>query len=204
MSALALQGIVDDSLLGDECGLLSDGLNLDGTLGIVAGGWLTSSQSVLGLTPDDCTYDPNLLTTVTGTLAKVIPTACADIIPTWSVSPSDPQLVLLPVFDDALDQLIVDDVFGFGTVDRFALVEVDRYSFTGLLGLGDVTGSTPSLCTDTDGLLGNLIDALGPLGWLLGNLFNRVTGCQALEGTFVGFVDTAEASELLAGVRLVE
>jgi Flp pilus assembly protein TadG len=195
-------------LLGEGCGLLSDGVSLSGT-GILSGGWLTSSVSVLGLTPDDCSYDPNLLTTVTGTLAKVVPTDCAAVIQTWNVAPSDPQLVLLPVFDDSVEQLLFDDVFGFGTVDRFALVEVTGYSLTGLLGIGTVPGSDPALCRSTDGLLGGILGELGAatlalIDFLSGGLLNAITGCQALEGTFVGFVDTAEASELLAGVRLVE
>lgn len=206
-SALAVPSLISH-LLGTSCGLLSDGLSLSGA-GILAGGWLTTSDSVLGLTPDDCSYDPQLLTTVSGTLAKVVPSECASVVQAWNVSPSDPQLVLLPVFDDSVDQLLFDDVFGFGEIDRFALVEVTGYSFTGLLGIGNVPGSDASLCTSTDGLLGDILGELGAgvlalIDLLAGGLLNSITGCQALEGTFVGFVDTAEAGELLAGVRLVD
>jgi len=197
-------------------GLLPSVPNLNGTTGLVAGGWLTTSTPILGVTPDDCSYDPNLLTTVSATVSKLIPTSCADVVERWNVSSGDPQRVLLPVFDNGLDQLVLDDLLGVGDVDRYAVVDVTAYSFTGLLGLGSVTGSDPSLCRSADGVLGDtLLDTLDGLTgnlltWLnltqggTTDLLNSITGCQALQGTFVGFVDSEEAAQLLVGVQLVE
>jgi Flp pilus assembly protein TadG len=183
------------AMLGDGCGLLSSGdllSNTTGTVGIVAGGWLTLA---------DCVYDPNLLTTVSATVSKVIPTDCADVVQRWGVSPSSPQRVLLPVFDSGLNQLVEDDLLGSGTVDRYAVIDVTGYSFTGLLGLGSVGGSDPSLCTSDEGAIGAVLSLVPPP---LQGLLNAVTGCQALEGTFVGFVSADEAAALTAGVRLID
>jgi len=233
-SALAVPAVLSGAI-GDSCGIVDSeptfqslailpilapivsliaGLfptipNLNGTTGVVAGGWLATG---------DCTYDPNLLTTVSATVSKLIPPDCADVVADWNVSAGDPQRVLLPVFDNGLDQLVLDDVLGVGDVDRYAVVDVTAYSFSGLLGLGTVAGSDASLCRSTDSNLGDgVLDAvsevtgsvplLGP--WLVSNggatgLLNRITGCQALQGTFVGFVDSEEAAQLLVGVQLVE
>jgi hypothetical protein len=204
-------------VLGDDCGLLSNGnliANTSGTLGIVAGGWLTSTDPILGLTDGDCGYDPNLLTTLSATISKVAPTWCADAVRSWNVSEADPQRIILPVFDHGLEQLVVDDVLGVGDIDRYAVVDLTGYSFSGLLGMSTVSGSDPALCTDPDGVIGGYLDdvldglgLLNPLRALLAlilNLTTPVTGCQALEGTFVGFVDSAEAAQLLVGVQLVE
>lgn len=203
------------SLLGDDCGILSsDNLlsNTTGTLGLVAGGWLTSGDPILGLTPGSCRYDPNLLTTLAATVSKVVPTACADQVRSWNTSAANPQRVVVPVFDSGLEQLVADDVLGLDSIDRYAVIDVTGYSFSGLVGLGTVPGSDTSLCTSVDGVLGAwLRDALGGLGslvlGLLGGLsaiLGQVTGCQALQGTFVGFVDSAEAAQLLVGVQLID
>jgi hypothetical protein len=202
-------------LLDDDCGILSsDNLlsNTTGTLGLVAGGWLTSGDPILGLTPGSCEYDPNLLTTLSATVSKVAPTWCADEVRSWNPTPSNPQRVILPVFDSGLEQLVADDVLGLESVDRYAVLDVTGYSFSGLVGLSTVAGSDPALCTSVDGVLGDwLQDGLGGLSSLvlalLGGLsgaLGQVTGCQALQGTFVGFVDTAEAAELLVGVQLID
>lgn len=203
------------TLLGDECGLLASGNLLSGvghTVGLVAGGWLTSSEPILGLTPGSCEYDPNLLTTIAATVSKIAPTSCAQAVAGWGASPSAPTRVILPVFDDGLEQLVVDDVLGIGTIDRFAVLDVTGYSFSGLLGLSTVPGSDPALCTSTDGVLGSaltaaiagllpiVLDLLGGLAGILGG----VTGCQALAGTFVGFVDAEGAAALLDTVRLID
>ena len=180
--------------------------NLNGTTGLVSGGWLADGT---------CTYDPNLLTAVSATISKLVPPSCADAVRDWGVSSGSPQRVLLPVFDNGLDQLVLDDLLSVGDVDRFAVVDVTGYSFTGLLGLGSVSGSDPSLCRSTDGVLGDaLLDTVDGLtgditGWLglqggATGLLNRITGCQALEGTFVGFVDSEAAARLLTGVELVD
>lgn len=185
--------------------LLPDIPNLNGTTGLVAGGWL--------VTPD-CTYDPNLLTTVGATVSKLVPSECADVVAGWDVSPSAPQRVILPVFDNGLDQLVLDDVLGVGAVDRYAVLDVTGYSFSGLLGLGTVPGSDDALCSDDgvltdeltdalDGLTGSLLDWLG-LQDGVGGLLNDLTGCQALEGTFVGFVSAEEAAAMTAPVRLID
>lgn len=182
-------------VLGEDCGLLSSGdllSNTTGTVGIVAGGWLTAA---------DCTYDPNLLTTVSATVSKVVPTDCADVVQGWGVSESSPQRVLLPVFDSGLNQLVEDDILGMGSVDRYAIVDVTGYSFTGLLGLGSVGGSDPSLCTSDEGVIGAVLALIPPL---LQGLLNTVTGCQALDGTFVGFATPDEAAAMTAGVRLID
>lgn len=185
---------------GDDLGdLLSDGLG--NTLGLVSGGWLTTATPILGLTPDDCSYDPNLLTTVAATVSKLIPSRCADVVREWGVTAANPQRIILPVFDNGTDQLLLDDVFGIGDIDRYAVVDVTGYSFSGLLGLGTVAGSDPALCTSSNGVLGGILDALP--SWLT-YLLLGVTGCQALEGTFIGFVDSAEAAQLLVGVQLIE
>src|SRR5690606_23464790 len=122
--------------------------------------------------------------------------------------------VVMPVFDSGLEQLVVDDVLGVGTIDRYAVVDVTGYAMSGLLGLGAVPGSDTSLCTDSDGMIAQdlqrLLDSLGVLNLLrpvlqaLLELTTPATGCQALEGTFVGFVDSVEAAQLLVGVRLVD
>jgi hypothetical protein len=39
---------------------------------------------------------------------------------------------------------------------------------------------------------------------LLQGLLNTVTGCQALEGTFVGFATADEAAAMTSGVRLID
>jgi Flp pilus assembly protein TadG len=200
-----LGGVLD---LSGDCGLLGgedlgDVLSsgLGNTLGLVSGGWLTTSTPILGLTPDDCSYDPNLLTTVSATVSKVIPSRCADVIQAWGVSAASPQRVILPVFDDGTEQLIVDDVFGVGDVDRYAVVDLTAYAFTGLLGIGNVAGSSASLCTSAGGALGGILEAIPAF---LRSLLLGVTGCQALQGTFVGFVESDEAAQLLVGVTLVE
>lgn len=194
-------------LAGILAALLPTVPNLNGTTGLVAGGWLADGS---------CTYDPNLLTTVSATISKLIPPSCATAVRDWGVSSGSPQRVLLPVFDNGLDQLVLDDVLSVGDVDRYAVVDVTGYSFSGLLGLGTVAGSDPSLCRSGDGALGDaLIDTLAGLtddlrSWLFdtqggtGSLLNDITGCQALEGTFVGFVDSEAAARLLTGVELVE
>ena len=206
------------SLLGDSCGILSSSnvlTSTSGTVGIVSGGWLTSSDPLLGATAGSCAYDPNLITTVASTVSKISPTSCANAVRDWAPSPSNPQRVVLPVFDSGLSQLVVNDVLGVGTIDRFAVVDVTGYSMTGLLNLGSVAGSTPALCTSTEGVIGealaDLLASLGPLDIVLRLLLQAilglttpVTGCQALQGTFVGFLDSAEAAQLLVGVQLVE
>jgi hypothetical protein len=203
------------ALLGDDCGILSSQnllSNTSGTLGLVAGGWLTSGDPILGLTPGSCEYDPNLLTTLSATVSKVAPTWCADEVRSWNPTPANPQRVILPVFDSGLEQLVADDVLGLDSIDRYAVLDVTGYSFSGLVGLSTVPGSTPSLCTSVDGVLGDwLRDGLSGLSslvlGLLGGLsvvLGQVTGCQALQGTFVGFVDSAEAAQLLVGVQLTD
>jgi hypothetical protein len=201
-------------LLGPECGLLSSSnlvSNTTGTLGLVAGGWLTSTDPILGLTAGSCEYDPNLLTTLSATISKVAPTSCAQEVASWNVSSTSPQRVLLPVFDSGLEQLVVDDVLGVGTIDRYAVLDVSGYSFTGLLGLSNVAGSDPTLCTSVDGVLGEeLQDTLGGLSALvlallggLSGVLGDATGCQALEGEFIGFVTSDEAAAMTSGVRLI-
>ena len=229
-SGLAVPSILTGAL-GEECGLLDTestytqlGItpitslvtlllgpllpnvpNLNGTTGLVSGGWLTTA---------DCSYDPNLLTTVGATVSKAIPPDCADAVRGWNVSDSTPQRVILPVFDNGLDQLVNDDVLGVGAVDRYAVIDVTGYSFSGLLGLGTVPGSDSSLCR-TDGVLTDeLTDAVDGLaddwlGWLtlqdgVTGLLNRITGCQALAGTFVGFVSAEEAAAMTSPVRLID
>jgi Flp pilus assembly protein TadG len=202
-SSIAVSALLEP-FLGEECGLFSSGdllSNTTGTIGIVAGGWLTSADPILGLTAGDCEYDPNLLTTASATVSKVAPTECAQAVESWGASPSSPQRVLLPVFDDGLNQLVEDDVLGMGAVDRYAVVDVTGYSFTGVLGLGSVDGSDPGLCTSDDGVIGAML-ALIPA--LLQGLLNTVTGCQALEGTFVGFATADEAAAMTSGVRLID
>jgi Predicted membrane protein len=213
-STLALEPLTE-FLAGILSLLLPSLPNLHGTTGLVSGGWLTSSIAIPGITPDSCTYDPNLITTITATVSKLIPSRCANVVRSWGVSPSNPQRVILPVFENGLDQLVLDDVLSVGAVDRYAVFDVTAYSFAGLLGLGTVAGSDVMLCRSTDGALGDavldLLDGLTGdlLGWLglqggITGLLNRITGCQALQGTFVGFVDSAEAAQLLVGVQLVE
>lgn len=203
------------ALLDDDCGILSsDNLiaNTTGTIGLVAGGWLTSGDPILGLTEGSCEYDPNLLTTLSATISKVAPTWCADEVRSWSVSASNPQRVIVPVFDDGLEQLVADDVLGLTSIDRYAVIDVTGYSFSGLLGLSTVPGSNPALCTSVDGILGDwLQDGLGGLAGLvlallggLSGILGQVTGCQALQGTFVGFVDSEEAAQMLVGVQLID
>ncbi len=214
--SLAVSNVVG-SLLGGSCGILSAEnvlADLSGTVGIVSGGWITSSDPILGATAGSCAYDPNLLTTVASTVSKIAPTSCADVIRAGNPSPGDPLRVVLPVFDSGLEQLVVDDVLGVGTVDRYAVVDVSGYAMAGLVGLGTVPGGDTALCRSTDGAIGGaldaLLDSLGPLDLVLRAVLNLVfaastpvTGCQALAGTFVGFVDSAEAAQLLVGVRLV-
>ena len=212
--SLAVPGVLT-ALLGDSCGLLSGPnivANTSGTVGLVSGGWITSSDPILGATAGSCEYDPNLLTTVASTISKIAPTWCANAIRGWNPSASNPQRIVMPVFDSGLEQLVVDDVLGIGTIDRYAVVDVTGYSMNGLLGLSTVPGSDTSLCASNDGVLGtDLRDALGGIGALalslLGGLsavLTGITGCQALEGTFVGYVDSVEAAQLLVGVQLVE
>ncbi len=205
------------TLLGDSCGLLHARNVLSGaanTVGIVSGGWITSSDPILGATAGSCEYDPNLLTTVASTISKIAPTRCANALRGWNPSPSNPQRVVLPVFDSGLEQLVVDDVLGIGTIDGYAVVDVTGYSMSGLLNLSTVPGSDPSLCTSPDGVIAqdlrDLLNSLGPFDAVLRalltlvlNVTTPVTGCQALEGTFVGFVDSREAAQLLVGVQLV-
>ncbi len=211
--SLAVPNVVG-MLLGPDCGLVSSSnlvSNTTGTLGLVAGGWLTSTDPILGMTAGSCEYDPNLLTTVSATISKVAPTRCAQVVHDWGVSDSSPQRVLVPVFDSGLNQLVTNNVLGVGTIDRFAVIDVTGYSFTGLLGLSDVAGSDASLCTSVDGVLSDeLRDTLGGLAplalGLLGGLsgvLGSVTGCQALEGQFVGFVSADEAAAMTSGVRLI-
>jgi Flp pilus assembly protein TadG len=214
--SLAVSSLVP-SLLGNSCGLLSSEnvlSSLNGTVGIVSGGWITSSDPILGATAGACEYDPNLLTTVASTISKVAPTSCANALHSWAPSASNPQRVVLPVFDSGLEQLVVDDVLGIGTIDRYAVVDITGYSMSGLLGLSTVAGSNPALCTDPRGLiardLDRLLDSLGlldplrPVLQLLLTATTPVTGCQALAGTFIGYVDSIEAAQLLVGVQLVE
>lgn len=216
-ASLAVSNLVT-TLLGDSCGVLSSENVLSGTanaVGIVSGGWLTGGDPILGLGPGSCEYDPNLLTTLTATISKIATTACADEVRSWNPTSANPQRVILPVFDDGLNQLVEDDLLDLGDVDRYAVVDVTGYSFSGLLGLGTVAGSAPALCTSTDGMIGQdldaLLDSLGPLDLLLKAVLAAVlaltapvTGCQALQGTFVGFVDSAEAAQLLMGVQLID
>jgi hypothetical protein len=214
--SLAVSNAVS-SLLGNSCGLLSSEnllSSLSGTVGIVSGGWITSSDPILGATAGSCEYDPNLLTTVASTISKIAPTWCANVLRGWNPSPGNPQRVVMPVFDSGLEQLVVDDVLGIGTIDRYAVFDVTGYSMSGLLGLSTVAGSDTTLCKDAGGMIARdlqqLLDSLGvlnllrPVLELVLNLATPVTGCQALEGTFVGYVDSVEAAQLLVGVQLVE
>lgn len=214
--SLAVSNAVS-SLLGTSCGLLSSEnllSSLNGTVGIVSGGWITSSDPILGATAGSCEYDPNLLTTVASTISKIAPTSCANALRGWNPSPINPQRVVMPVFDSGLEQLVFDDVLGIGTIDRYAVFDVTGYSMSGLLGLSTVAGSDTTLCKDSDGMIARdlqqLLDSLGvlnllrPVLELLLNATTPVTGCQALEGTFVGYVDSVEAAQLLVGVQLVE
>jgi Flp pilus assembly protein TadG len=216
-ASLAVDNLLT-TLLGDGCGLLSSDNVLSGvsnTVGIVSGGWLTSGDPILGLTPGSCEYDPRLLTTLSATVSKIAPTWCADAVRSWNPTPANPQRVILPVFDDGLNQLVEDDLLNLGEIDRYAVVDVTGYSFTGLLGLSTVPGSQTSLCTSADGAIGDsirdLLASLGPLDFLvravvdlLLNVTTPVTGCQALQGTFVGFVDSEEAAQMLVGVQLID
>jgi Flp pilus assembly protein TadG len=215
-ASLAVSNLVT-TLLGDSCGLLSNQNLLStagNTVGIVSGGWLTSGDPILGLTPGSCEYDPNLLTTLAATVSKIAPTWCADAVRSWNPTPANPQRVILPVFDDGLEQLVVDDVLNLGEIDRYAVFDVTGYSFTGLLGLSTVPGSQTALCRSLDGAIGQdltallnslgLLNLLRPVLELVLNVTTPVTGCQALQGTFIGFVDSEEAAQLLAGVQLVE
>lgn len=214
--SLAVSNVVG-TLLGDSCGLLRSENIVSGasnTVGIVSGGWITSSDPILGATAGSCEYDPNLLTTVASTISKIAPTWCADMIRGWAPTSGNPQRVVMPVFDSGLEQLVVDDVLGIGTIDRYAVFDVSGYSMSGLLGLSTVAGSDPSLCLDSDGMIAQdlqqLLDSLGVLNLLrpilqaILNLTTPVTGCQALEGTFVGYVDSVEAAQLLVGVQLID
>jgi Flp pilus assembly protein TadG len=216
-ASLAVDNLLT-TLLGDGCGLLSSENVLSGasgTVGIVSGGWLTSGDPILGLTPGSCEYDPNLLTTLAATVSKIAPTWCADAVRSWNPTSANPQRVILPVFDDGLNQLVEDDLLNLGEIDRYAVFDVTGYSFSGLLGLSTVAGSQSSLCTDPDGVIGeslsDLLASLGPLDFIVRGVINLllgvttpVTGCQALQGTFVGFVDSEEAAQLLVGVQLID
>jgi Flp pilus assembly protein TadG len=216
-ASLAVSNLLTTTL-GSDCGLLSSENVLTGvsnTVGVVSGGWLTSGDPILGLTPGSCEYDPNLLTTLAATVSKIAPTWCADEVRSWNPTPANPQRVILPVFDDGLNQLVEDDLLNLGEIDRYAVFDVTGYAFSGLLGMSTVPGSQSSLCTSPDGVIGgaigDLLASLGPLDVLLKAVINLllnvttpVTGCQALQGTFVGFVDSEEAAQLLVGVQLID
>jgi Flp pilus assembly protein TadG len=216
-ASLAVSNLLTTTL-GSDCGLLSSENVLSGasnTVGVVSGGWLTSGDPILGLTSGSCEYDPNLLTTLAATVSKIAPTWCADEVRSWNPTPANPQRVILPVFDDGLNQLVEDDLLNLGEIDRYAVFDVTGYSFTGLLGMSTVPGSQSSLCTSPDGVIGgavrDLLASLGPLDIvlmavinLLLNVTTPVTGCQALQGTFVGFVDSEEAAQMLVGVQLID
>lgn len=215
-ASLAVSNLLTTAL-GSDCGLLSSDNVLTGvgnTVGVVSGGWLTSGDPILGLTPGSCEYDPDLLTTLAATVSKIAPTWCADEVRSWNPSPANPQRVILPVFDDGLNQLVEDDLLDLGEIDRYAVFDVTGYAFTGLLGLSNVPGSQTSLCTSADGVIGgSLSDLLGSLSILnplrllvelILDLTTPVTGCQALHGTFIGFVDSEEAAQLLVGVQLID
>ena len=167
---------------------------VDCGLNVLSGGWMGT------VADGSCRYDPNVLTTLTSTLERllpinnVVPAACSN-----TVEHLVGKRIIVPVFASATGQLLDQVVNGFQTVgqdvDRLAGVTfteiiVTGYEFDGLLGLGDVEDyglhSQPSCASVSSlsdliglpaGLLKGLLDTLlGGLGEALGAVVDAAVG----------------------------
>jgi len=154
------------------CGLIG------GVTDLLGPGWLTSS---------DCSWSVDLLSYVSATLTKVLPTQCAA-----TVSTLVGKYVLLPVYSHVLTDIVINGVLlGQGyAVQKYALVQVTGYDFQPLNALG-----VP--------LLGGMADISGDpqCPTVLGLL--KVPTCQGLQGYLQGYLTPSEAAARMRGVQLI-
>lgn len=197
-SITALLGVLGGSIgLGEYVvNILNCGTN------VLAGGWLTD---VTG----ECSYDPNLLTTVTSTLKKVLPIArCTEVVESLVG-----KTVIVPIYESSTVNLL-GNVLGVARVTRFAEIVVTGYDFEGLLGLGSLENydlfEDPSCSGSVQEFLGVDLGALGSLlDFLLAPLFNEllptILACQGIQGYVINDdLSAAEATALLDGFRLTD
>ena len=182
--------LLDLSISG--CGLVG------GVVDLLGPGWMTGTSLLslddgLTLLKSNCQYDIDLVAYVSTTLTKVLPTQCSSL-----VSSLIGRQVLLPVYDDILVPIVVNGVLlGNGyQVKKYALMTVTGYDFQTLsLNLLNVVTATVGPKN---------MPASGPHCPNLPLLPVETPGCQGLQGVFTGFLTPAEASQMLAGVQLID
>lgn len=179
-----------------KCGLIPGVMDLLGP-GWVTGTSLISLDDGLSLLKSDCTYDIDLVSYVSSTLTKVLPTQCTAL-----ASALIGRQVLLPVYDRVLVPIVVNGVLlnhGY-EVKRYALVELTGYDFQTLnLGLLNSISATvgPKNMPATGPHCPDLI-SLPPLATV------EEPTCQGIQGIFHGYLTPAEARQRLIGVQLID
>ncbi len=155
----ALSSLVDlPDYLGDV---------LDCGTSVLAGGWLGSTRS-------DCTYDPNLMTTLTSTLNRLLPVdpACTELIRSLVG-----KRIIVPVYDQATTQLLgqaLNPLLGGAEIDRYAEIIVTGYEFNGVLGIGSLQNYSPSMLEPS--CANSLADLLGIDPARINEIFGSVLG----------------------------
>lgn len=161
---------------------------------VLSGGWMSTASD------GSCRYDPNVITTLTSTLERVlpinnlVPEACSN-----TVANLVGKRIIVPVFNSSTGQLLDQVINGVrtGQIDRlagvtFSEIIVTGYEFDGILGLGNVENyglhPQPSCASQSSlrnllgiedrGLLRTLLErALGPLlGGLIAGLLDDTVG----------------------------
>jgi hypothetical protein len=162
-----------------SCGLLS------GVTDLLGPGWVATS---------DCKYTVDLLSYVSSTLTKVLPTQCAAL-----VSSLIGKQVMLPVYSRILGPIVINGaLLGNGyQVEKYAVMTVTGYDFQtlNLSVFGAVTAtigpkSMPGApqCPSVD----------------VAFVHVEMPTCQGLQGVFSGYLTPAEAAQRLVGVQLIE
>jgi Flp pilus assembly protein TadG len=189
------------ALFQGNCGLLT------GVLNAVVPAWMVDGTQ-------DCAFDVNLVTVVTGTLSAVIPDACQTRIQSLVG-----HRILLPVYEHPLTGVLLQCVVGglLGSlltgaasnsdcvIEKYAVVDLTGYDFQSVD--ANVLLNIPLALQLALGVQVGFADMPGQpncatINASLGAVVNAVVGmplCQGIQGQFRGFVSIADAAALQKG-----